>query len=641
MKNFLLRRFVLICISFILCIVFLLLSFGCTRGEDDGIMNIQTILALTPTNTPTLTPSPTKTPTMPPTPTPTLTPTPSPVPTATPTPLPPTPTPNPALKGFSFCTQDFGERTNGRFSAHTTGVITAEVFPAFERLGADFALDQDSAPLSAQATLVDEHDFRMLTGEPAAPAPYVLMIHLNHWLHDEAFLSSVMTTTKEFTKTGVIRTVDFLYDADKTAGATMLVALENPTLYRLDMSRDRPQLRVEVARADEMPPLYDEMTLASGKGRVKPPDPLYFLLQGDMWRLDSSGVISLTQSPEEETDLAVNRDGSLIAFCRTQEPGINPSESSLAVPGTLWLMQSDGTHARRIPDTGVNCEDPAFSPDGSRIAFSVDETGTYPEQRTIKIVAIETEAITDTHSITETDDVQATDVMTATHMLATDDDMQLVMAGNGWNRFGPQWVDDTMLVYAANATDGRSTLFLLDVATKMEYDIGADLKVDGEQFRYHALGRPVVSRDGRMIAVEALRADDTGTDLLLLDSTGQQKEVINQGYWSRPLAFTDAGGLYFLTTQCEGTLVQAYELHLYDSDGKDRLLATGETYGTIGESVTLDDVLVYVVTSRALPGPRGPNTASPYSSSELWLWDVGKVRGEVFSSQWGITKLAR
>ncbi len=640
MMTFLLRRFVLMCLSLILCLVFLLLSFGCTPSDDDGIMNIQTILALTPTDTPTLTPSPTKTPTMPPTPTPTLTPTPSPVPTATPTPLPPTPTPNPALKGFSFCSQDFGEKNNGRFSARTTGVITAEVFPAFERLGADFTLDQDSAPLSAHATLVDEHDFRMLTGEPAAPAPYVLMVHLNNWLHDEAFATSVMTATKEFTKTGVIRTVDFLYDEDKTAGATMVLALQTPTLYRLDMSRDRPQLRVEVARADEMPPMYDELTLASGKGRVKPPDPLYFLLQGDMWRIDSSGAVTLTHSPEEETDLAVSSNGALIAFCRTQEPGINPSESSLAVPGTLWLMQSDGTHARRIPDTGVNCKDPAFSPDGSHIAFSVDETGTYPEQRTIKIVSVETEAITRTHSITEMDDLQATDAMTTTQPLATDD-TQLVMSGNGWNRFGPQWLDNTTLVYAANATDGRSTLFFLDIETKMEYDIGADLKVVGEQFRYQALEQPLVSRDGRMIAIEALRANDTGTDLLLLDSTGQQKHVINKGHWSRPLAFTDAGELYFLTTICESTLVQTYELYLYDSDGKEQLLATGETYGTIGESVTLDDALVYVVTSRALPGPRGPNTASPYSSSALWLWDIGKVRGELFSSQWGITKLAR
>src|SRR5215210_2728869 len=103
----------------------LLLLVGCeqtTVVEQEQIAQRETVLAGTPSVTPTatitLTPEPSETPTA--TVGPSATPTVTPLPSATP--LPPTPTSNPALKGFSYCTQQAGDANGGRFSARMKSV---------------------------------------------------------------------------------------------------------------------------------------------------------------------------------------------------------------------------------------------------------------------------------------------------------------------------------------------------------------------------------------------------------------------------------------------------------------------------------------------------------------------------------------
>src|SRR5215218_3837635 len=113
-----------------LCV--LLLLAGCEQpsvSDQEQIAQRETVLAGTPS------PSPTPTVTQTPSPTPTLTATVGPSPTSPPptATLPPTATPNTALRGFSYCTQQAGERHGGRFSAQLSGV-KVEGFPAFERV---------------------------------------------------------------------------------------------------------------------------------------------------------------------------------------------------------------------------------------------------------------------------------------------------------------------------------------------------------------------------------------------------------------------------------------------------------------------------------------------------------------------------
>lgn len=77
---------------------------------------------------------------------------------------------------------------------------------------------------------------------------------------------------------------------------------------------------------------------------------------------DGTGLSKLPSVPGD-TDPAWSPDGSKIAFVRFREGGTG-----------IWVMNADGTGARRITDGGPDVDGtdlgPAWSPDGSRIAFA-------------------------------------------------------------------------------------------------------------------------------------------------------------------------------------------------------------------------------------------------------------------------------
>lgn len=593
-------------------------------ATQEEIANRETILAGTPSVTPTVPPSPTRT---------TLPPTPSATGTITPTPLPPTPTPNPALKGFSFCNQEVGRLDSGRFSAQLTRVAS-ESFPAFERLVLDFTIPEDSAPLSAVANCLTERDFLVTTGRPVAPGSYVLEVRLPGWLHDDAFnasIASVFSQTLTFTNTTAARNAELLSDPRADAGATILVGLEQPVVYRLSLEQDGKRLLIEVARSTTLVVSSDQLTVPLGGSDTRVPDPVFFLLDGDIWRADSTGVISLTQSLETETALSVSSNGKSLAFCRTQEAGIDPDARNAAVPSTLWLMRTDGKEQRRIASVGISCTDPAFSPDGSLLAFSVDETGVAPAQRSIWVIPVE-EGVT----LPRTASVTTTDSITPT----TRNSPGRIASDGQWNRTLPQWLDAETLVYAATAPDGRSTLFMHRLSEDVEHDIGAQLVVGD---RYAALARPLVAPDGKLIAVEALRADSSGADLVLLNASGKEQATISEGYWTRPLAWSRQGDLFYLTSACASTFVQEYGLFRRTPRGEESLIMAGTTFGAIGSAIVIESGIVYVTGERAEPGVRGTssNIASG-SSSSLWFWNVGGGRrGIVYRGDRTITELVR
>jgi hypothetical protein len=222
---------------------------------------------------------------------------------------------------------------------------------------------------------------------------------------------------------------------------------------------------------------------------------------------------------------------------------------------------------------------------------------------------------------------------------------QRVASGDEWNRTAPQWIDDQTLVYAADAQDGRSTLFLHDLETGISQDIGAELVI-GE--RYRALGRPLVSPAGRAIAVEALRSDGSGADLVLFDSNGIEQDVISGGYWSRPLAWGNDGELLYITTECASTLVQEYSLVLRDTVGGsgERTLAQGITLGAFGDAAILEDGIAYVAAERAEPGARGPGNVPAQVATDIWFWNINVgagvgPRGIIYSAEQAIHSLAR
>ena len=81
-------------------------------------------------------------------------------------------------------------------------------------------------------------------------------------------------------------------------------------------------------------------------------------------RSDGSALTRLTDSPGEDTDPAWSPDGKRIAFTSTR--------ASLR---QVYVMNDDGSGVTRLTTPVANAYRPAWSPDGSRIAFVSDRDG--------------------------------------------------------------------------------------------------------------------------------------------------------------------------------------------------------------------------------------------------------------------------
>jgi len=79
---------------------------------------------------------------------------------------------------------------------------------------------------------------------------------------------------------------------------------------------------------------------------------------------DGSGTVNLTGHWSDDVSPAFSPDGSRIAFT-----------SDRAGSSEIYVMDADGTDLARLTNNGARDFDPAFSADGSRIAFASDRDG--------------------------------------------------------------------------------------------------------------------------------------------------------------------------------------------------------------------------------------------------------------------------
>lgn len=576
----------------LVCLV-LLAATGCEQqsiAEQEQIRTRQTLEATTPSPTPSLTPAPSLTPTTGPSPTATPPPTSTPTAVPTATPLPPTATPNPALAGFSLCAQTAGSADGGRFSARITAITTTQE-TAFERVTIGLASPGDSAAPHAEARCLAAADD---TGAPAgAAAAYSLQIDLAGWLHDDAFKATTISATAALSSSTVLKSIELRADPAATAGATLAFGMEQPLPYRLKLEQNPARLVLDVAKAGAVGANNDMLALPAASGATLDA-PLFYVQGGDVWKYADGKASNLTKDTRKGQfgdigAIDASAAARAVVFCAVA-PGADMGDR--AAQRTLWITDFDGAAPQALAADSPSCDEPVFAPDGKTIAFTADETGANPPRLSIWTVPA-----------------------------SGGGGQRATPPGDEWSRFAPQWLDNGRLLYAANAEDGRSSLFVRG-ADGAERDIGADL-LKGNS--YSAIGRALAAPGGAAIAVEVLRAQG-GADLLLIGADGAaltSQNPITIGFWSRALAWGDDGTLFYLTSACASDVAQSYTVHTRAlKSGDDRTIAAGTTLGGFGAARSLGKGLAYVTLQQAA-GPRGPLAPSPASPSTLWFWDVG------------------
>lgn len=290
-----------------------------------------------------------------------------------------------------------------------------------------------------------------------------------------------------------------------------------------------------VASADETPPppkplpvettskapflVYSALPFseAAGAGRA-------FLGAGDLriMRSDATDDRALTTGPATEFEPAFSPDGTRVAF-----------SSDRADPTTgrtdIWIVKRDGSGLRRVT-TGLNARGPVWSPDGKRIAASTDTgittfapNGKQPVQVT-------------TNNADHTD-------------------------------FAPAWTGDgTRLIFTrtsrANGATTGQTLWSASAEGKGDRRLLNDTAPAGY------LSQPDVSPDGKFVTF--LLADASGTAIWLADAaTGaviRRLAFSATGYLNTPAFSPD--GLWVLFTHSGADGRTPSSMRLVSTDGR-------------------------------------------------------------------------
>jgi Tol biopolymer transport system component len=264
-------------------------------------------------------------------------------------------------------------------------------------------------------------------------------------------------------------------------------------------------------------------------------------MNSDIYAMDEDGgsLTRITDSIEEENNIVISPDLNLIAFSRSTDE-LSPAGENFGYGRDLFISATDGSGAELIASLGFRNDEPAFSPDGSRIAFSVKKFSE-PDWSDTDIYIVGRDG-------------------SNPHMVTMEDE---------WSESHPQWFSDGLrLLYLGNAEAARSAVFMLDLNSSNRVSISDSLLSGNEFYWVEALH---LSPDNRYVSVHAvLGGVDAHSDVIqsiaILDMNGSVIKVLNRGdsnyfvSWSQ-----DSSMLYFISTgDSHSSHNFTYNLYRYD-----------------------------------------------------------------------------
>jgi hypothetical protein len=505
------------------------------------------------------------------------------------------------LVDVSYCQRAFGPADGTRFSARLSDIRAADL-PQFEQLTFVFTDTDGLLHGSASCMFGAAWPSDLRYGATEAPGDAVIALRLDDWAHDDLFAASAITETVEITPSGLLERVSLAADPLESRGALLGIGLREPRPFRVRVQNN--ELIVEVARNAAYPPANDPLAQAAGS-TPSLTKPVFLLQDGEVYRFENGQAQVVAASPELETGLAISPDGSLLAVCRAAADA-EPFGLPYDVRATLWVMRPDGSDQRQLADVG-GCAEPVFAASGRTIAFTANVATSPPAVlQVFSVPVVGGEATAATGELDE------------------------------WSRFQPGWLPDGRLVYRASSDSGQSVIFVRDTDGR-ERELTAQM-LTGQSYR--GAGMFVIDPADGLLAIEALRANDDGADLVLLRPDGTQLAAEKRGYRNRPLAFT-TDGLLYLTAECPSESVLSYTLHRRSAQGSIESLLSGDTGAGIGAVAVEGDTLLYTRTPSQAVGIRGGySQPEPDAASAIWaISSDGSNRGELFAASSSITGL--
>jgi Tol biopolymer transport system component len=247
---------------------------------------------------------------------------------------------------------------------------------------------------------------------------------------------------------------------------------------------------------------------------------------------------------------------SIAAGCRSSEPTATPAPASTPMPPLsgsgggviafvsdrdegdweIYAMNADGTDQRRLTKQRFRDHRPAWSPDGTQIAFTSRRKG----NEDIFVMDVE-------------DALQGTGGTNVWRLTA-----------NPANEWSPAWSPDGAQIVFVSARDGNSEIYVVDVQQALQDPGGADQRrlthndVDDDNPSWS----PSPSEAGGQIAFVSRRDGNDEIYVMGADGSGQQRLTHNDvdDWW--PVWSPDGSQIAF-TSAREGD----YATYLMDADG--------------------------------------------------------------------------